>query len=41
VPVDIAALERIAHISGMPYPDWWAAGLSRRIARRNAVAAPT
>jgi len=24
----------------MPYPDWWAAGLARRIARRNALAAP-
>jgi hypothetical protein len=36
VPVDSAALERVSHGSGMPDPDWWAAGLERRIARRNA-----
>jgi putative phosphoesterase len=40
-PIDVTALARAAHVSGMPYPDWWAAGLERRIARRNAAAAPT
>jgi putative phosphoesterase len=40
VPVDVAALEGAGHASGMPYPDWWAAGLGRRIARRNAEATP-
>jgi putative phosphoesterase len=39
VPIDVAALERAGLRSGMPYPDWWAAGLARRIARRNALAA--
>jgi hypothetical protein len=38
VPIDAAALERVGHGSGMPDPDWWAAGLERRIARRNAEA---
>jgi putative phosphoesterase len=38
VPIDSAALERVSHGSGMPDPDWWAAGLERRIARRNAEA---
>ncbi|MGH8985617.1 MAG: hypothetical protein ACRDY6_17310, partial [Acidimicrobiia bacterium] len=38
VPVDVGALERAGHASGMPYPDWWAAGLGRRVARRNAEA---
>jgi len=40
VPIDVAALERVGLRSSMPYPDWWAAGLARRIARRNALAAP-
>lgn len=35
VPVDGGALERAGQASGMPHPDWWAAGLGRRIARRN------
>jgi putative phosphoesterase len=40
VPVDVGALARAGHASGMPHPDWWAAGLGRRIARRNAEATP-
>jgi putative phosphoesterase len=40
VPVDIGALERAGYASGMPHADWWAAGLGRRIARRNAEATP-
>ena len=39
VPTDVAALEEAGRLSGMPDPDWWAAGLERRIARRNALAA--
>lgn len=39
VPTDVAALEEAGRLSGMPDPDWWAAGLARRIARRNALAA--
>jgi putative phosphoesterase len=39
VPTDVAALEVAGRRSGMPDPDWWAAGLTRRIARRNALAA--
>jgi putative phosphoesterase len=38
VPVDIDAIERVGHVSGMPYPDSWAAGLERRVAGRNAAA---
>ncbi len=38
-PIDLEALGRAGHISGMPYADWWAAGLARRIAQRNALAA--
>lgn len=36
VPINLAALERASHRSCMPDPDWWAAGIQRRIARRNA-----
>jgi putative phosphoesterase len=36
LPVDVEAIERAGHASRMPYPDWWAAGLERRIAGRNA-----
>ncbi len=39
VPIDVDALERAGHVSGMPYPEWWAAGLAQRIAGRNALAA--
>jgi putative phosphoesterase len=39
VPTDVAALEEAGRLSGMPDPDWWAAGLERRIARLNALAA--
>jgi putative phosphoesterase len=39
-PIDVDALESAGRVSGMPYPDWWAAGLARRIAARNALAAP-
>jgi len=39
VPVDVGALARAGGISGMPHEDWWAEGLERRIARRNALAA--
>ena len=39
LPVDVQAIERAGRASRMPYPDWWAAGLERRIARRNAEAA--
>jgi putative phosphoesterase len=39
VPTNVAALEEAGRLSGMPDPDWWAAGLARRIARRNASAA--
>jgi putative phosphoesterase len=39
VPTDVAALEAAGRRSGMPDPDWWAAGLARRIAQRNALAA--
>lgn len=38
VPIDVAALERAGLLSGMPYPDLWAAVLARRIVRRNALA---
>jgi predicted phosphodiesterase len=38
VPTDVAALEKAGRLSGMPDPNWWAAGLERRIARRNALA---
>jgi hypothetical protein len=41
VAIDVEALERAGHLSGMPYPDSWAVGLEQRIARRNAIAAPT
>jgi putative phosphoesterase len=36
VPIGVAALESVQSASAMPYPDWWAHGLERRIARRNA-----
>ena len=41
IPIDAAALARAADLSGMPDPDWWAAGLERRISRRNALAVAT
>jgi putative phosphoesterase len=36
VPVNLEEAERTGHASTMPYPDWWATGLQRRIIRRNA-----
>jgi hypothetical protein len=40
VPINVEALKRAGLRSGMPYPDWWTAGLERRIARRNVAAPP-